>query len=304
MSRPASVRLVEMGPRDGLQNEPNPVPLAVKLELIERLAKAGLTAIEVGSFVSPKRVPQMADSAEVLAGLTRHPGISFPVLTPNLQGLQAAIAAGAEEVAIFAAASEGFSRNNINCTLAESIERNRPVAKAALDQGLRLRGYVSTVIACPFDGPTPPAQAAEMAERLFDLGCYEISLGDTIGAGTADQVRRLLEAVAPRVPRDRLAMHFHDTYGQAVANVLVSLEEGIAVFDSSVAGLGGCPFAPGASGNVATEDVLYLLQGLGIDTGVDLQTVAETGQWIADRIGRPNGSRAGRAMARRPQQGD
>ena len=297
MSRPTSVRLVEVGPRDGLQNEPTPVPLAVKVELIDRLAAAGLTTVEAGAFVSPKRVPQMADSAEVLARIAKRPGVSYPVLAPNPQGLEAAIAAGAEEVAIFVAASEGFSRNNINCTLAESVERNRPVAKAALDQGLRLRGYVSTVIACPFDGPTAPAKAAEMAERLFDLGCYEISLGDTIGAGTANQVRRLIEAVTPKIPREKLAMHFHDTYGQAVANVLASLEEGIAVFDSSVAGLGGCPFAPGASGNVATEDVLYLLEGLGINTGVDLKAVAAIGRWIAERLGRPNGSRAGRVIA-------
>ncbi|HIJ63375.1 MAG TPA: hydroxymethylglutaryl-CoA lyase [Rhodospirillaceae bacterium] len=297
MSRPTSVRLVEVGPRDGLQNEPKPVPLAVKIELIERLAEAGLTSVEVGAFVSPKRVPQMADSAELLGRLNKRPGVSYPVLTPNPQGLEAAIAAGAAEVAIFAAASEGFSRNNINCSLAESLERNRPVAKAALDHGLRVRGYVSTVIACPFDGPTAPAKAAEMAERLFDMGCYEISMGDTIGAGTADQVRRLIEATAVKIPRDKLAMHFHDTYGQAVANILVSLEEGIAVFDSSVAGLGGCPFAPGASGNVATEDVLYLLKGLGIPTGVDLPAVAAIGQWIAGQLGRPNGSRAGRAIA-------
>lgn len=299
MSRPTSVRLVEVGPRDGLQNEPSPVPLAVKVELIDRLAAAGLTSIEAGAFVSPKRVPQMADSAEVLARIAGRPGVSYPVLAPNPQGLDAAIAAGAGEVAIFVAASEGFSSNNINCTLAESVERNRPVAKAALDRGLRLRGYVSTVIACPFDGPTAPAKAAEMAERLFDLGCYEISMGDTIGAGTADQVRRLIEATAVKIPRDRLAMHFHDTYGQAVANVLASLEEGIAVFDSSVAGLGGCPFAPGASGNVATEDVLYLLEGLGIDTGVDLKAVAAIGRWIAAQLGRPNGSRAGRVIAGR-----
>ena len=299
MNRPHRVKVVEVGPRDGLQNETAPVSTETKLALIERLAAAGLTAVEAGSFVSPRRVPRMADSAEIYRRLTRRPGTVYPALVPNLQGLEAALAAGVEEIAVFVSASEGFSQRNIACSRAESLDRLAPVARAAVAQGLRLRGYVSCVVACPYDGPVAPDQAAEMAERLIELGCYEISLGDTIGVATADAVRRLIEAAAVRLPRERLALHFHDTYGQGVANVLTGLEEGIAVYDASVAGLGGCPFAPGATGNVATEDVLYLLHGLGIETGVDLAAVAETGAWISDALGRPNASRAGRALTAR-----
>jgi len=299
MSRPSSVRLVEMGPRDGLQNEPAPVATDIKIALIERLAAAGLKTIEAGSFVSPSWVPQMANSAEIYRRIKRFPGVSYPALVPNLKGLEAALGVGIEEVAVFVAASEGFSQRNIACSRAESLERLAPVAKLALQKGLRLRGYVSCIIACPYDGPVAPDQVAEMSERLVEMGCYEVSLGDTIGIGTADAVKRLIEAVAARIPRERIAMHFHDTYGQGVANVLASLDQGISVFDSSVAGLGGCPFAKGATGNVATEDVLHLLHGLGIETGVDLTAVAEIGAWISTELGRPNGSRAGRALLAR-----
>jgi hydroxymethylglutaryl-CoA lyase len=299
MSRPKSVRLVEMGPRDGLQNEPAPVATDIKIALIERLAAAGLPSVEAGSFVSPRWVPQMADSAEIYRRIKRLPGVSYPALVPNLKGLEAALEVGVEEAAVFVAASEGFSQRNIACSMGESLERLAPVAKLAQERGLRLRGYVSCIVACPYDGPVAPERVAEMSERLMEMGCYEVSLGDTIGVGTADAVRRVIEAVAARIPRDRIAMHFHDTYGQGVANVLVSLDEGISVFDSSVAGLGGCPFAKGATGNVATEDVLHLLTGLGIETGVDLMAVAETGAWISAELGRPNGSRAGRALMAR-----
>jgi hydroxymethylglutaryl-CoA lyase len=299
MNRPSFVRLVEMGPRDGLQNEPAPVATDIKIALIERLAAAGLKAVEAGSFVSPRWVPQMADSAEIYRRIKRLPGVSYPALVPNLKGLEAALEAGIEEAAVFVAASEGFSQRNIACSRAESLERLAPVAKEALARGLRLRGYVSCIIACPYDGPVAPEQVAEMSERLVEMGCYEVSLGDTIGVGTADAVKRVIEAVAARIPRERIAMHFHDTYGQGVANVLASLDQGVSVFDSSVAGLGGCPFAKGATGNVATEDVLHLLQGLGIETGVDLTAVAETGAWISAELGRPNGSRAGRALLAR-----
>ena len=301
MSRPKSVRLVEMGPRDGLQNEPAPVATDIKIALIERLAAAGLPSVEAGSFVSPRWVPQMADSAEIYRRIKRLPGVSYPALVPNLKGLEAALEVGVEEAAVFVAASEGFSQRNIACSMGESLERLAPVAKLAQERGLRLRGYVSCIVACPYDGPVAPERVAEMSERLMEMGCYEVSLGDTIGVGTADAVRRVIEAVAARIPRDRIAMHFHDTYGQGVANVLVSLDEGIAVFDSSVAGLGGCPFAKGATGNVATEDVLHLLHGLGVETGVDLMKVAETGAWISVELGRPNGSRAGRALLARAE---
>ncbi len=296
MTRPRKVKLVEVGPRDGLQNEPRPVAAEVKIALIHRLADAGLPVVEVGSFVSPKRVPQMADSAAVCRAIRRIPGTAYPALVPNRQGLEAALDCGVREIAVFIAASEGFSRRNLGCSIAESLERIAPVAEAARAHGLTLRGYLSCVIVCPYDGPTDPGRVADLAEHLERLGCAELSLGDTIGAGTADAVRRLIRKVADRVPRERVAMHFHDTYGQGVANVLASLEEGIAVFDSAVAGLGGCPFAAGATGNVATEDVLTLLDGLGIETGVDLRQVAETGAWICEQLGRPNASRAGRAL--------
>jgi len=284
MGFPEHVKLVEVGPRDGLQNEPALVPLDVKIELIERLAAAGLPVVEAGAFVSPRRVPQMADSGEVYRRMRRLPGASYPALVPNMQGLEAALAAGVEEIAIFVSASEGFSQANIACSRAQSLARLAPVAQAALDRGLRVRGYVSCVIACPYDGPTPPDAVAKMAEQLVTMGCYEISLGDTIGVGEPEQVKRLIDAVATHIPHEQLAMHFHDTYGCAVANVRVSLEGGIAVFDSSVAGLGGCPFAPGAPGNVATEAVLDLFARLGIETGVDRAAVEETGKWIRQRL--------------------
>jgi hydroxymethylglutaryl-CoA lyase len=290
------VRIVEVGPRDGLQNEQAEVATQVKVELIERLADAGLPAVEATAFVSPKWIPQMADHTEVLERIRRKPGVSYPVLTPNLKGFQAAQAAGAGEVAIFGAASEAFSRKNINCSIAESLERFRPVAEAARAAGVKLRGYVSCVLGCPYEGEVKPAQVAAVAAALYDMGCYEISLGDTIGVGTPRKTQAMLEAVAGRVPLERLAGHYHDTYGQALANIYASLELGVATFDASVAGLGGCPYAAGASGNVATEDVLYMLQGLGVETGVDLARVVQTGQWICEVLGRESTSKAGRAL--------
>ncbi len=296
---PKQVRMVEVGPRDGLQNEPAPVPVATRIVLIERLAESGLSAIEAGAFVSPKWVPQMAGSAEVLAGIRRRPGVSYPVLVPNMQGFEAARAAGADEIAVFAAASESFSRKNINCSIAESLERFRPVAAAAAEAGIKLRGYVSCVLGCPYEGEIAPAKVTEVAAGLLQLGCYEISLGDTIGVGTPAKAQAMIEAVAARLPRERLAVHFHDTYGQALANILAVLELGIAVTDSSVAGLGGCPYAPGASGNVASEDVLYMLDGLGIATGVDLAALAAAGRFISEALGRPAASKVARALAAR-----
>jgi len=293
---PMSVRIVEVGPRDGLQNEKQNVPTATKLALIERLAAAGLRDIEVTSFVSPKWVPQMADHAEVMRGLRRHPDVNYSVLTPNLKGFEAAVAAGATEVAVFASASEGFSQKNINCSIDESLDRFAPVVDAAKRLGVKVRGYVSCVVACPFDGPIAPQQVAHVAARLHDMGCYEVSLGDTIGVGTPASVLRMLEAVALRVPVARLAGHYHDTYGMAAANVHASYDFGLRVFDSSVAGLGGCPYAKGATGNVATEDIVYLLHGLGADTGIDLDSLVDCGAWISAELGRDNGSRVGRAI--------
>ncbi len=296
-SLPTKVRIVEMGPRDGLQNEPGTVPTSVKLELIDRLADAGLTAIESTAFVSPKWIPQMADHTEVLKGIRRRPGVTYPVLTPNLKGFEAALAAGATEVAIFGAASESFSKKNINCSIAESLERFQPVAEAAARNNVRVRGYVSCVVGCPYEGDIAPAKVAEVSKALFDMGCYEVSLGDTIGVGTPRKTQAMIEAVAKVVPVGKLAGHYHDTFGQSLANIYASLELGVATFDSSVAGLGGCPYAAGASGNVATEDVLYMLQGLGIETGVDLDRVAATGEWICAILKREPGSKAGRAIA-------
>ena len=290
------VRIVEMGPRDGLQNEKQNVSTATKLELIDRLTATGLRDIEVTSFVSPKWVPQMADHADVMRGLRRHPGVNYPVLTPNLKGFEAAVAAGAKEVAVFAAASEGFSQKNINCSIAESIERFVPVLQAAQQAGVKVRGYVSCVVACPYDGLIAPEKVADVASRLSELGCYEVSLGDTIGAGTPGAVVAMLEAVAAKVPVKQLAGHYHDTFGMAVANVHASYELGVRVFDSSVAGLGGCPYAKGATGNVATEDVVYLLHGLGAQTGVNLDALVDCGAWISAELGRQNGSRVGRAL--------
>ncbi len=297
MSLPSEVKMVEVGPRDGLQNEPRTVPTEVKIELIERLADAGLPVVEATSFVSPKWVPQMADSARVMAGIHRRRGVSYPVLTPNLKGFEAAAAAGAEEVAVFTAASESFSRRNINCSIAESLERFAPVMEAAAARGVRVRGYVSCVLGCPYEGDIAPEAVAEVARRLHAMGCYEISLGDTIGVGTPGKARAMVETVASHVPLERLAAHFHDTYGQALANLYAVLEAGVAVIDSSVSGLGGCPYARGASGNVASEDVLYMLEGLGIRTGVDLGKLAAAGAFISAHLGREPGSKVARALA-------
>jgi hydroxymethylglutaryl-CoA lyase len=299
MNLPRKARIVEVAPRDGLQNEPASVPAAVKIELIERLADAGLKTIEATAFVSPKRVPQMADNAQVMAGIRRKPGVAYPVLVPNMQGLDAAVAAGAEEIAVFGAASETFSRRNINCSIAESLARFRPVAKAARARGLRVRGYISCAAGCPYEGEVPARAVADVAEALRDMGCYEISLGDTIGVGTPGKIRRMIEAVAKRVPIGRLAGHYHDTYGQALANIYASLELGVKTFDSSVAGLGGCPYAKGATGNVATEDVVYMLNGLGIETGVDLDKLFQAGRFICKALGREPASRVARALAAR-----
>lgn len=286
MNLPRKVRIVEMGPRDGLQNEKHEVPTAVKLELIERLADAGLPAVEATAFVSPKWVPQMADHTEVLERIRRKPGVSYPVLTPNLKGFEAARAAGATEVAVFAAASEAFSRRNINCSIAESLERFRPVADAARNAGIKVRGYVSCVLGCPYEGEVAPQKVAEVASALHDMGCYEVSLGDTIGVGTPRRTQAMIEACARRMPVAQLAGHYHDTYGQALANIYASLELGVATFDASVAGLGGCPYAAGATGNVATEDVVFMLDGLGVQTGIDLDALAEAGAFAAEALGR------------------
>ncbi|MFM9842061.1 MAG: hydroxymethylglutaryl-CoA lyase [Dongiaceae bacterium] len=291
------VRMVEVGPRDGLQNEAGTVPAAVKIELIDRLGRAGLKAIEAGSFVSPKWVPQMADTAQVLAGIKRLPGVSYPVLVPNMKGFEAAKASRVEEIAVFGAASESFSQKNINCSIDESLDRFAPVCEAATAAGIRVRGYVSCVLGCPYEGEIAPGKVAHVAQRLAALGCYEISLGDTIGVGTPAKAERMIEAVAAVVPRGRLAVHFHDTYGQALANILAALEAGIATVDSSVAGLGGCPYAAGASGNVASEDVLYMLNGLGIESGVDLAALADAGAYICKELGRAPASKVAQALA-------
>lgn len=289
------VKLVEMGPRDGLQNEPAQVPTAVKIELVQQLAECGLTHIEVASFVSPKWVPQMADGSEVLTGLSRKQGVVYSALTPNLKGLEAALAASADEVAVFTAASERFCQKNINCSVAESLARFEPVLQLARERGVRVRGYVSTVLGCPYEGDIAPAAVARVAGELYRLGCDEISLGDTIGTGTPNKAIAMLSAVRQEVPLLRLAAHFHDTYGQALANLYALLEQGLRIIDSSVAGLGGCPYAKGASGNVASEDVVYLLHGQGLDTGVDLDRLVHTGRWISRQLGRENGSKTGRA---------
>jgi hydroxymethylglutaryl-CoA lyase len=295
MTLPHSVRLVEVGPRDGLQNEKQPISVADKVRLTDDLTAAGLSYVEVGSFVSPKWVPQMAGSAEVFAGIQRKPGVTYAALAPNMRGLEAALEAKVEEVAVFAAASEAFSQKNINCSIAESLQRFVPLMEAAKAANVRVRGYVSCVLGCPYDGEVDAAQVASVARELYAMGCYEVSLGDTIGTGTAGQTRHLINVVGREVPRHLLAGHFHDTYGQALANVYASLLEGISVFDSSVAGLGGCPYAKGATGNVATEDVLYLLQGLGIETGVDMDKLIDAGTRICEVLGKANGSRVARA---------
>lgn len=298
MTLPAAARIVEVGPRDGLQAEARVVPTATKVALIERLADAGLRVVEATSFVSPARIPQLADAAEVLRDLRRRTGVAYPVLVPNLRGLDAALAVGAREVAVFGAATESFSQHNIHCSIAESLARFAPVVERARAAGVPVRGYVSCVVACPYEGPVPPARAAEMAKALWELGCQEISLGDTVGRGNPASIRRMIEACAAAVPLDRLAGHYHDTFGMAVANVLASLELGMATFDASVAGLGGCPYAPGAAGNVATEELVWLLEGMGIATGVDLPRLVEAGRFAAAAAGAANRSRVSEALLR------
>lgn len=297
MNLPKHVKIVEVGPRDGLQNEKQAIDTATKVELIARLGASGLKAIEATAFVSPKWVPQMADNAEVMRQITRLNGVTYPVLTPNLKGLEAALATGVTEVAVFAAASEAFSQKNINCSIAESIERFVPVIESAREHGVAVRGYVSTVVGCPYQGDVPPEKVAEVSKALFDLGCYEISLGDTIGVGTPLKVQTMLAEVSKVVPMGQLAGHFHNTYGMAIANIYASLQMGMAVFDASVAGLGGCPYAKGASGNVATEDVVYLLNGLGIDSGVDLTSLVETAVWVSAQLGRAPASNVAKAIS-------
>jgi hydroxymethylglutaryl-CoA lyase len=299
MALPKSVEIVEVGPRDGLQNEPKSPSAAAKVALIEALAAAGCRVVEAGAFVSPKWVPQMADTAEVLAALKRRPGVRYPVLVPNLKGLERALAADVEEIAVFGAASETFTQRNINCSIAESLERFAPVCEQARAAGLRVRGYVSCVLGCPYEGAVPVAKVAEVSAALHAMGCAEVSLGDTIGVGTPLKARAMLEAVAARVPLERLAVHFHDTYGQALANILACLELGVATVDAAVAGLGGCPYAKGASGNVATEDVVYMLDGLGIETGIDLDRLAAAGAAICAELGRPPASKVALALAGR-----
>ncbi|MCB1702751.1 MAG: hydroxymethylglutaryl-CoA lyase [Halioglobus sp.] len=296
MSLPGRVTLVEVGPRDGLQNEAQTIALGAKLQLIEDLAAAGHTVIEAGSFVNPKWVPQMADSEAVFAGIKRHSGVRYAALTPNLQGFERAVAAGADEVAIFAAASESFSKKNINCGIAESLQRFAPVMAAAAERDLPVRGYVSCVLGCPYEGEIAPRAVAAVSGDLLEMGCYEVSLGDTIGSGTAGSMQRLLELLLARFTPAQLAVHCHDTYGQALSNILVALQHGITTVDASVAGLGGCPYARGASGNVATEDVVYMLNGLGIETGLDLAALIRAGNRICDTLGRASGSRVARAL--------
>jgi hydroxymethylglutaryl-CoA lyase len=297
MSLPRKVRIVDVGPRDGLQNEPKSVPTSVKIELIERLQDAGVPAVEATAFVSPKWVPQMADHAEVMAGIRKRPGVAYPVLVPNMKGFEAARDAGAEEVAVFGAATETFSRKNINCSIAESLERFVPVVEAAKAEGMRVRGYISVVAGCPYEGEVAPRAVADLANELYRMGCYEVSLGDTIGVGTPKKIRALIEAVAKKVPIAKIGGHYHDTYGQALANIYASLELGIKIFDCSVAGLGGCPYAKGATGNVATEDVIYMLDGLGIETGIDLEKLFRAGEFVCRALGREPASRVARALA-------
>jgi hydroxymethylglutaryl-CoA lyase len=297
MVLPKKVRIVEVGPRDGLQNEALNVPTAVKIELIDRLTDAGLPVIEATAFVSPKWVPQMADAAAVMAGIRRKPGVGYPVLVPNRKGLDAALAAGCDEVVVFGAATESFSRRNTNCSIAEGLARFSEVCAEAIARGLRVRGDISVCLGCPYEGEVKPAQVTRVARELFAMGCYEITIADTIGMGTPGKTRAVIEDVAKVVPVEKLAGHFHDTYGQALANTLAALESGVANFDSSVAGLGGCPYAKGATGNVATEDLLYMLDGMGITTGVDMQKLIAAGTYICAALGRPTQSRVARALA-------
>lgn len=296
MSLPTQVRIVEVGPRDGLQNEKQTIPTAAKIQLIEQLVDAGLNYIEAGSFVNPKWVPQMADSGEVFTGIKRKAGVTYAALTPNLQGFERALAAGATEVAIFAAASEAFSQKNINCSISESITRFETLMRAAEEARVTVRGYISCVAGCPYSGDVDTTLVADLAKQLFSMGCYEISLGDTIGVGTAGQTKQIIEAVARQIPLGKIAVHMHDTYGQALANIYAALEMGVNVVDSSIAGLGGCPYAAGASGNVATEDLVYLLNGLGIAHGADLNKLIQAGNFICGVLGKPNQSKAAQAI--------
>ncbi len=296
MSTPPAVRIVEVGPRDGLQNEKTIIPAATKIALIDRLSRTGLRTIEATSFVSPKWIPQLADAAEVFSGIERRPGIAYPVLVPNEKGYERAREVGAEEVAVFTAASEAFNQRNVNASIDESIERFRPVLERAAADGVRVRGYVSTVLGCPYQGEVAVADVVRVAHRLHELGCYEISLGDTIGIGTPAKARAMFRAVAAEVPVAALAVHFHDTRGQALANILACLEEGVGVVDSAVSGTGGCPYANGATGNVASEDVVYMLEGMGIATGVDLPALVETGLWLSRQLGRETSSKVARAI--------
>ncbi len=294
---PARIKIVEVGPRDGLQNETREIPTCVKVELIEKLAEAGCRFIEASSFVSPGKIPQLADNAQVFRAIRRAPGVVYSALTPNLRGFEAALAAGADEVAIFASASESFSRKNIDCSIEESIARFEPVMAAAQRAGVVVRGYVSCVVGCPYEGAIKPAAVSNVARKLDEMGCYEISLGDTIGVGTPRRVQEMIETVAANIAVDRLAGHFHDTYGMAAANVYAALEMGVGVFDASVAGLGGCPYAPGAAGNLATEDLVWLMNGLGVETGIDLDRLVDCALWISGRLERQPVSRVARALA-------
>ncbi|XP_029802303.1 hydroxymethylglutaryl-CoA lyase, mitochondrial isoform X1 [Suricata suricatta] len=295
---PKQVKIVEVGARDGLQNEKTIVPTPIKIKLIDMLSEAGLPVIEATSFVSPKWVPQMADNAEVLKGIRKFPGISYPVLTPNIKGFQAAVAAGAEEVSVFGAASEQFTRKNTNCSIDESLQRSDEILRAARAAGIPVRGYVSCVLGCPYEGKISPAKVAEVAKKMYSMGCYEISLGDTIGVGTPGVMKDMLSAVMREVPVAALAVHCHDTYGQALANTLMALQMGVSVVDSSVAGLGGCPYAQGASGNLATEDLVYMLSGLGIHTGVNLQKLLEAGAFICQALNRKTCSKVAQATCK------
>ncbi|MET1253903.1 hydroxymethylglutaryl-CoA lyase [Aliikangiella maris] len=291
-----NVKIVEVGPRDGLQNEKTPVPTEVKLKLIELLVASGLKVVEATSFVSPKWVPQMADHEQIVKGLPQHSGVSYPVLTPNLKGFENALQSGAKEVAIFAAASESFSQKNINCSIDESLARFQPVLSAAKQNNIPVRGYISCVLGCPYEGEIPVQRVVEVAESLYQAGCYEISLGDTIGVGTPGKTKRLIDTIKNLIPINQLAVHFHDTYGQALANIYAALESGISNIDASVAGLGGCPYAKGASGNVATEDVVYMLNGLGITTGIDLNKLVAAGDFISQFLNRKNQSKVANAI--------
>ena len=301
---PQQVKVVEVGPRDGLQNEATPISADDKISLIEKLADAGVNYIESGSFVSPKWVPQMGTSAEVFEKLNRVDGVTYAALTPNMRGFEGALAVNADEVAIFGAASESFSQKNINCSIEESLERFAPIMEAAKEANIRVRGYVSCVLGCPYEGDIDPEQVALVAEKLYKMGCYEISLGDTVGVGNPDSVTKMLAAVSARVPTEKLAVHFHDTYGQALANIYAALQVGVSVVDSAIAGLGGCPYAKGASGNVATEDVVYMLNGLDIKTGINFNKLLKAGWFISDKLGRAPVSKVSNAYLAQEQASD